>query len=220
MRHHLIALAFALALPMSAIAADNDIDKVNGSVHVDAGQHAGNVSTVNGPVRVGDNAVVAKASTVNGSVELGDHAQASNVDTVNGGISLGQGSRVTGAVGTTNGGIRLAKGADVGGKAGTVSGSISLDAAHVGGGLSTTNGDILVGANSHVEGGILVDKPGGWFNWSSNDRLPHVVIGPHAVVQGTLEFRREVELRVSDTAQIGPVKGATPVKFSGDAPTQ
>ena len=45
-----------------------------------------------------------------------------------------------------------------------------------------------------------------------------VVIGPHAVVQGTLEFRREVELKVSDSAQIGPVKGATVEKFSGATP--
>ena len=49
-------------------------------------------------------------------------------------------------------------------------------------------------------------------------RPPHVVIGPHAVVQGTLEFRREVVLEVSDSAQIGPVKGATPITFHGDTP--
>jgi hypothetical protein len=220
MRRNLLTLALALALPLTALAADNDIDKVNGSVHVDSGQHAGNVSTVNGAVHIGDNAVVQKASTVNGSVDLGDHAQATAVDTVNGGITLGAGGRVTGAIDATNGGIRLGKQADVGGKVGNVNGSINLDGAHVGGGLQTVSGDIIVGANSRVEGGILVDKPGGWFNWSSNSRLPHVVIGPHAVVQGTLEFRRDVVLQVSDTAQIGAVKGATPVKFSGDAPTE
>jgi hypothetical protein len=58
MRRHLLALALALSLPVVAQASDNDIDKVNGTVHVDAGQHAGNVSTVNGAVRVADNAVV------------------------------------------------------------------------------------------------------------------------------------------------------------------
>lgn len=218
MRRHLFALAIALTLPLTAWAADNDIDKVNGTARVEAGEHAGNVSTVNGSVRIGDNAVVQKASTVNGAVELGDHAQATAADTVNGAITLGQGARVSGAVSTTNGAIHLQKAADVGGKAGTVNGGINLDAAHVGGGISTVGGDITVGANSRVEGGILVDKPGGWFNFG-NSRLPHVVIGPHAVVQGTLEFRREVVLQVSDSAQIGPVKGATPVKFSGDMPS-
>lgn len=219
MRRHLLVLALALTLPVMAHAADDDIDKVNGTVHVDAGQHAGNVSTVNGAVRVGDNAVVQKASTVNGAVELGDHVQAAAVDTVNGGVTIGTSARIAGAVSTTNGGVHLGKGTDVAGKVGTVNGSINLDSAHVGGGLKTTSGDIIVGANSRVEGGILMDKPGGWFNWNSNNRLPHVVIGPHAVVQGTLEFRRDVVLQVSDSAQIGPVKGATPVKFSGDQPT-
>jgi len=219
MRRHLLAIALALTLPAVALA-DNDIDKVNGTVHVDAGQHAGNVSTVNGAVRISDNAVVQKASTVNGSVELGDRAQASSIETVNGGVTVGSSGRIAGAVDTTNGSIRLGKGTEVNGKVGNVNGSINLDAAHVGGGLQTTNGDVIVGANSHVEGGILVDKPGGWFNFNSNSRLPHVVIGPHAVVQGTLEFRRDVVLQVSDSAQIGPVKGATPVKFSGEQPTE
>jgi hypothetical protein len=218
MRLHRLAFAFALILPLAAQA--DDLSKVNGSVHLDAGQHAGKVSTVNGAIHIGDNAVAEKASTVNGSVDMGDHAQVGAIDTTNGGVTVGQGGRVTGGIDTTNGTIRLSKGADVGGKAGNVNGSIFMDAAHVGGGLRTTNGDINVGANSRVEGGILVDKPGGWFNWNSNSRLPHVVIGPHAVVQGTLEFRREVVLQVSDSAQIGPVKGATPVKFSGDAPAE
>ncbi|NMW25279.1 hypothetical protein HFP05_13220, partial [Rhodanobacter denitrificans] len=71
---------------------------------------------------------------------------------------------------------------------------------------------------SRVEGGILVDKPNnGWLHWGS-DRKPVIVIGPHAAVQGTLEFRREVVLKVSDSAQIGPVKGAAVERFHGDAP--
>ncbi|WP_199099233.1 hypothetical protein [Dyella sp. ASV21] len=220
MRRTLIALAFALALPVAAHAWDNDVSKVNGTVRVDSGQQAGNVSTVNGAVHIGDNATVQKASTVNGSVDIGDKSQASLIDTVNGSVTLGANSRVTSTIGTTNGGVRLGDHAEVAGKVSTVNGTISLAAAHVGDGIRTVNGDINVGANSHVEGGILVDKPGGWFNWNSNSRLPHIVIGPHAVVQGTLEFRREVVLQVSDTAQIGPVKGATPVKFSGDAPKE
>ncbi|WP_266169185.1 hypothetical protein [Dyella subtropica] len=209
-------LALALVLPLAALARDNDIDKINGAVRVENGQQAGNVSTVNGAVHIGDNATVHKASTVNGSVELGEKSQAIEISTVNGSTTLGAGSRVSGEVGTTNGAIRLGKGAEVNGKASTVNGSISLDAAHVGKGIETVSGSINVGANSRVEGGILVEKPGGWFH--NNSRPPHVVIGPHAVVQGTLEFRREVVLQVSDSAQIGPVKGATPVKFSGEAP--
>jgi predicted acyltransferase (DUF342 family) len=217
-RHHLaFALALAFCLPLAAMASDGDIDKVNGTARVEAGQHAGDVSTVNGAVRIGDNAVVREASTVNGSVELGSHVQAQSLDTVNGSVTVGGDSRVRDTIETVNGTIRLDRNADVGGRVSNVNGAIMLDAAHVAGGLGTVGGDITVGTGSRVEGGILVDKPGGWFHFGDS-RPPHVVIGPHAVVQGTLEFRREVVLEVSDSAQIGPVKGATPVKFSGEQP--
>jgi predicted acyltransferase (DUF342 family) len=212
----LILAAVTLALPPLAAAQNDDIDKINGSVPVEAGQKVGDVSTVNGPVRIADGASLRKASTVNGSVELGDKTQASEVSSVNGSITLGGTSHVSGEVTAVNGALHLAPGADVGGKLGNVNGAIVLDAAHVAGGIDTVGGDVTVGANSRVEGGILVDKPSGWFNW--NSRVPVIVIGPHAVVQGTLEFRRDVVLKVSDSAQIGPVKGATPVKFSGAMP--
>ena len=42
--------------------------------------------------------------------------------------------------------------------------------------------------------------------------------GPGAVVDGVLEFEHEVKLYVSESATIGEVKGATPVRFSGDKP--
>lgn len=214
----LAALALSLGLPPLAAAQDHDIDKVNGSVQVAAGQQAGDVSTVNGAVHVGDGASVHEASTVNGEVELGDKAQATELGTVNGAISLGSASRVSGKVNAVNGSIHLARGADIGGRLENVNGAIVLDGAHVAGGIGTVAGDITVGADSRVEGGILVDKPNnGWFHWGS-DRKPVIVIGPHAVVQGTLEFRREVVLKVSDSAQIGPVKGATVEKFSGAMP--
>jgi DUF4097 and DUF4098 domain-containing protein YvlB len=214
----LFLCTFALVLPSIAAARDGDIDKINGAVRVDAGQHAGDVSSVNGAVYVGDGATVGEASTVNGAVELGDRAQAKSLETVNGSITLGAASQVSGEVSAVNGSIRLARGAEVGGKLGNVNGAITLDEAHVAGGIETVSGDITVGADSRVEGGILVEKPNrGWFHWGA-ERKPVIVIGPHAVVQGTLQFKRDVELKVSDSAQIGPVKGATPVKFSGATP--
>ena len=66
-----ILAAVAFGLPPLAVA-QNDIDKINGSVQVDAGQKVGDVSTVNGAVRIADGASLRKASTVNGSVDLGD----------------------------------------------------------------------------------------------------------------------------------------------------
>jgi DUF4097 and DUF4098 domain-containing protein YvlB len=214
MRHLLIALV--LALPLAAVASDNDVDKINGDIRIDAGQTAGELSTVNGDISLADGASARKADTVNGGITLGQRATIGSLNTVNGGIELREDAKVNGEIEAVNGHIELAKGADVSGQVSNVNGRIELDAAHVGGGVETVDGDIDIGANSRVEGGILVDKPnGGWFH---HNRTPHIVIGPHAVVQGTLEFRHEVVLQVSDSAQIGPVKGATPVKFSGAKP--
>jgi DUF4097 and DUF4098 domain-containing protein YvlB len=189
---------------------------VNGSVQVPAGEHSGAVGTVNGSIRVGDSAVVAGASTVNGGISLGAHASAESVDTVNGSITLGDGARVTDDVATVNGSLRLRSGADVGGRLRNVNGEIDLTAAHVGGGLRTVNGDIDILGDSRVEGGILVQKPGGWFHFES--RKPRIVIGPGAVVQGDLRFERAVDLYVSDRATVGPITGATAVRFSGEKP--
>jgi hypothetical protein len=210
----LVVLTLALLLPLAAAA--QDISKVNGTAEVDAGQHAGRVDTVNGSVRIGDGAVVESASTVNGSIELGANAQAGSLHTVNGHLALHEGSRVSGDVSTTNGGITLETHADVSGSAKSVNGAITLDHAHVGGGIETASGSIMLGEGSHVENGIIVDEQHGW-NWSNH--VQHIVIGPHAVVTGTLDFRREVRLDVSDSAQIGPVKGATVNTFHGAAPS-
>lgn len=184
----------------AAIASDEDYDKVNGSIQVAAGRKVDqNVSTVNGSITIGEGASVKDADTVNGSITLGQHATATKLSAVNGRLTLDSGANVTGAVGNVNGDIRLS-------------------GAHVAGGIRTINGDIDIGANSRVEGGILVEKPSmSWFSWKG--KPPRVVIGPGAVVQGTLKFEREVHLYVSDRATIGPVEGAMVVKFSGETPS-
>ena len=112
--------------------------------------------------------------------------------------------------------MNMHAGADVGGKLENVNGHIVLNAAHVAGGLRTVGGDIDISGASHVEGGIHVEKSNSWFNIET--RKPRIVIGPGAVVQGELRFDREVQLYVSDQATVGPISGATAVKFSGEHP--
>ncbi len=214
--HALLLVGLVFGVSALAPAQTADISKVNGSVQVTAGQSAGAISTVNGSIHVNDGAHVRDVSAVNGSIELSGHSTADELSTVNGSITLGADSRIKGTATSVNGRIRLAPGAGIDGKLSNVNGSITLDRAHIGGGIETVNGDITVGANSRVEGGIIVNKPTGWFHW--NGTPPVIIIGPHAVVQGTLEFRREVVLKVSDSAQIGQVKGATVVKYSGATP--
>lgn len=214
MRFMTPALALVLAMPLAAPA--QDISKINGSVSVDAGQHAGDVHSVNGSITIGDGAIVGDAGAVNGAIHLGPHAQANSLHTVNGGEALEQGAQVRGAVRSTNGGISLDPHTDVMGSVSNVNGTIRLDHAHIGGDIETTSGDIIVGEGSQVDGGIIVNEQHGW---SVFDRPPHVVIGPHAVVRGTLDFHREIVLQVSDSAQIGQVKGATPIRFHGAQPS-
>ena len=211
-----LAAALSLVFASAAFARGIDVDKVNGSIHIENGQQAGELSTDNGSIRVDSGGSAEKVSTVNGGIELGDNVAVDSVGTVNGGIELGQGARVARTIEAVNGHIQLAHGADVAGKASNVNGRIQLDAAHVGGGIETVSGDVEIGANSRVEGGLLVEKPHG-FSWGKS-KNPRIVIGPHAVVDGTLEFRRDVDLYVSDTAKVGTITGATASKFTGDHP--
>jgi len=217
-----LALLLGLTLTSAAYARrdandDLDIDKVNGSIHVPDNATAGKLSTVNGGIRIGANAHVRSAETVNGGIDVESGSTVDSLETVNGGLHLGENVKVAKTVETVNGSITLGPGADVAGHASNVNGGIKLDAAHVGGGLETVSGDITVGANSRVDGGVLVNEDHSWFRMGSS-RKPRVVIGPHATVAGNLTFKRDVDLYVSDSATIGPVEGATPTKFSGEQP--
>lgn len=210
-------LTILLSLPCAGLA-ESDIEKVNGSIEIAAGQRAGDLSTVNGAIRIYDGATVGEAETVNGSIALGARGAAESLETVNGGIRLETEARVSEDVHTVNGSVTLARSADVQGGVRTVNGDIHLDAAHVAGGIRTQEGDIEVGAGSRVEDGIRVEKNTGGFSISLWKSTPRIVIGPGAVVQGALEFEREVQLYVSDTATIGEVKGAKAQRFSGSEP--
>ncbi|MGN6312326.1 MAG: hypothetical protein ACTHMO_01030 [Rhodanobacteraceae bacterium] len=218
----LFVLLPLLAFTTACVAGDDNdsgMDKVNGSIQVEAGRAPQDASTVNGSIRLADNAKVEDASTVNGSITLGDHASAKSADTVNGSIKLGEGAQVAKGIESVNGALTLATGAEVAGHLSNVNGHISVDGAHVGGGIETVDGDIDITGNARVDGGILVHKPdsGGWFHFGS-DRVPVVTIGPGATVNGTLKFEREVKLYVSDKAHVGQIIGATPVKFTGAEP--
>jgi DUF4097 and DUF4098 domain-containing protein YvlB len=211
------SIAFGLLSVSGCVEGGNGLDKVNGSVSVAAGQHVGNASTVNGGIDIDHDAVVAGAETVNGGIDLGPHAHANSLETVNGGIQIRDGAEVVHGASSVNGTLELASGSHVGGKLGNVNGEISLDHAIVGGGIETTNGDVTIGAGSTVRGGLHVEKPGTSF-WSHDQRKPKIVIGPDAVVDGPLQFDREVDLFVAPSAKIGPVTGAKAQPYTGQTP--
>jgi hypothetical protein len=192
-----------------ALGSTADLSKVNSSITVAPGQEAGDVSTVNGSIEVGDDARVRDVDTVNGSIRIGQRAHAQEVDTVNGGITVGEDAVIGADVGTVNGKLAVRRGASVAGGLETVNGALRVEGATVRGGLETVNGDIFVGAGSRVEGGIVVDKPGGW-NWRKHEHVPRVTIEAGAEVKGPLRFEREVELKVEEGAVIGPIEGVAP----------
>jgi hypothetical protein len=69
-----------------------------------------------------------------------------------------------------------------------------------------------------VQGGILVEKPHG-ISWGK-PRVPRIIIGPNAVVNGELRFEREVELYVHTSAKIGSVSGATAKSYTDRIPAR
>jgi hypothetical protein len=237
--HHALACAvtcaLAIALPASlAFAGDKDIDKVmgsitahsgesygelntvNGSIRVENGAKAKNIATVNGGVHLESGAQVGDAETVNGGIHADDNVQAGSLETVNGGIRLGKKNRAH-HVETVNGSVFADRGSSIETHIETVNGAIGVVDTDLGGGIATVNGDITVGVDSHVRGGITVEKPNS--NWTPVNvgakRKPRIIIAQGAVVDGPLVFKREVNLYVHSTAKIGAVTGATAVRYDG-----
>ncbi|GAB3730665.1 hypothetical protein GCM10028862_10190 [Luteimonas pelagia] len=210
-----LALAAALLVAATPAFAQTDVDKVNGSIEAAAGQAYGSLTTVNGSIRIEAGATVQDAETVNGSIRIADDASVGSAETVNGGIRLGENVTVRGDLTTVNGGIFVGGHGRVGDDIETVNGAIGLVRTELAGAIATVNGDITVGVGSHVRGGITVEKPSN--NWLpitiGKQRIPRVVIGPDARVDGPLRFEREVKLYVHTSARIGQVTGATPVAY-------
>jgi DUF4097 and DUF4098 domain-containing protein YvlB len=224
-RIHLLAatVVLALAVPLAHAANTNgSIDKVNGSITASAGQTYGSLTTVNGGIHVEDGATTGNAETVNGGIHVGNNVHTGSLETVNGGIHLGQNVQA-GNVTTVNGGVFADHGDTLSKDIETVNGAIGLVHTDLAGDIRTVNGDITVGVNSHVHGGIHVEKNNkhGFNIHFGTQKPPRIVIGPNATVDGPLVFEREVVLYVHDSAKIGAVTGATVRHFSGDhAPTE
>jgi hypothetical protein len=222
-------LLFTVLLAATGVAVAHDhaddrgrsIDKVNGGITAEAGRTYGDLSTVNGGIDLERGARVEDVETVNGGIEASDDVAARSVSTVNGGIRFGQRARIDGGVETVNGGIFIDRGGNVRRDVSTVNGGIGLVDTDLGGGIETVNGDITVGIGSHVKGGIRVEKPTGNWNFRmGKPKVPRIVIGPDAVVEGDLVFEREVKLFVHQSARIGNVSGAAARRYSTATPPQ
>jgi DUF4097 and DUF4098 domain-containing protein YvlB len=220
-----------------------NVSSTNGSIEIGAGASVADVHSVNGGISLADGANAAAAKTVNGGIHLQRDVRLSGgVTTVNGAITLGPRTDVAGSVSSVNGAVQLTaaraqsvttvngavileSAANISGRVSTVNGAVGVAGSHVGGGIETVEHGMNIGANSRVEGGILVRKRErraletwlrAWF--PEHYPPPRIVIGPGAVVSGTLRFQCPVTLYVSDRAHIGSVEGATAIVFSGEQP--
>jgi hypothetical protein len=224
-------LALLLAVPAYGsgnksinIAAGEDSDgasTVNGSISVGSGATVtGTLETVNGTIRIDRDARISDAETVNGAIRVADKVQSKNLATVNGSIRVGAGVTVDGSVEAVNGSIAVGEGSSVASDVGNVNGEIELTGTQVGGDISTVNGDVELAGGAVVRGDVIVRKPGGW-NWRQQ-RKPRIVIGPGSRVEGTMRLEREVELYISESADVGGVEGEMTlddaVRFSGKRP--
>lgn len=226
-------VALALVGTANGLTLNKDIDigdgqeaggqsSVNGSISIGAGAIIkGSVETVNGTIRIDENAMLEDAETVNGSIRIASGVKVEDVGSVNGSIRLSENVVVDGEISVVNGKITLDKGTTVARDVSNVNGEISLTGADIAGDLSTVNGDVTLNEGSTLRGDLIIEKPGGW-GWNNNKRKPRVVIGPGSRVLGRIDLEREVDLYISDTAEVGSVTGVMgmedAVRFSGSRP--
>jgi len=210
----------SLFLSTAVGAQDENRYLFNGehSIRIAPDVEAGTLRTTHASIRMGERSRVRDVKTIDGEVVLAKGSRANSVRSLDGAVRLEEGVKIVHGVATAGGAIVLDDHVDVAGPVSTADGEIRLQNAHVGGGIVTRRGNIHVGGGSRVENGIRVKRA---FCLCINGGLltnPRVVIGPGAVVQGTLLFERKVTLYVSDTATIGDVVGGTAVRFSGVSP--
>ena len=196
---------------------------VNGSITVGSGATVtGALETVNGAIRVDKNAVIEDAETVNGSIKIASGVKAENIEGVNGSIRIGKNVTIKGKVSVVNGRIGVDSGSTISDDVSNVNGEIRITGAEIAGDLSTVNGDVSLNEGANLHGNLMIEKPGG-INWGKgNSRKPRIVIGPGSRVGGRIIAEREIELYISNTAEVGGVSGVMSmdqaVRFSGKRP--
>ena len=205
------------------IAADEEsggATSVNGSISV--GRNAvvtGGLRTVNGSIRVDDGAEIENAKTVNGRLRMGDGVHADNLSTVNGSVTIGEMAAISADISAVNGSITVEPKAVVAGEVSNVNGRISLTGTEIGGDVTTVTGDVRID-QSVLKSDLVIEEPSSW-NKASN-RKPRIVVGPGSRIEGAIVVEYEVELFISDEAEVTEVRGVMTLddaqRFSGDVP--
>lgn len=196
------------------------------SMHIDrptsiaAGTSPRSIYSVDGEVQVQSHARAKKVHSVDGDVTLGAFARARAIDTVDGRVQLGRQAVCEHDIADVDGDIVLGRLARVGGDVRTYDGSLLADDANVDGGIRTVSGRIELRGNTHVHGGITLDKPkpSNGSDSAAAKRLPVIVIGPGVTVDGPIIAHHGGILRVSHQAWVGPIRGLETQWFDGPLP--
>jgi len=182
-----------------------DVDSVFGGIEIDSGSTVRDVSSVNGGIDIESGATARNVETVNGGIVLGNNVTIVSAETVNGGINAGNDLSVTKGLETVNGGIYVAQGGNVGGNIETINGDIELIQVIVEKNLKTINGDITLAESSVVKGDLVIEKSGGWFSSVTGDKIT-ISIDKSSAVLGTIHLYKEVNLKISEGAEIGQIE--------------
>ncbi|MFK8013568.1 MAG: hypothetical protein AB8B80_16135 [Marinicellaceae bacterium] len=194
---------------------NKDYDTVNGSIKVGYNANVGDLSTVNGSVKVASGSKIGSAETVNGSIVFEDEVSAESAETVNGSIKLGSSCLIVDDVETVNGSITANSKCNIGGNFQTVNGKLLATDTEIQGNVETVNGKVYLLDGTIVHDDIIIKKSKGFFN--KNKKKPVVVIGQYVIVKGDLEFGREVDLYIHETADVEEdIENAKIIRFSGD----
>ena len=200
------------------LTRSHNIDAINRSVRVEAGREVGNIDLINGSIELGDDSSAGALDSINGSIRLGERVTVRNIDATNGRIRAGAQLTVRGSVDATTGSVWLGAGGNIQGDLDALNGSMELHSTRIGGAIKSVNSSLDTGPNSSIVGGIRYRKADGWFNNIGNSKPPRVVIGPGSKVVGPMQFEREVELWVHESASIGELVGAEARRYAGERP--
>jgi DUF4097 and DUF4098 domain-containing protein YvlB len=207
-----VLLAMILGSYLFAESADasspENVSRINASVDIDTGRVVGDVSTINGRVQINRDATAGSVDTINGSIHIESGARIASAETVNGAIRLGRDVQVASGLETVNGGVHTDPGCLVSVNIKTVNGKIELRDTRVGGNLRTANGDIELRDGSVVAGDVIIRGKRSWldrFLTIGNHRQSALEVDASSAILGDIHLYREVELRISDDAQVGDI---------------
>jgi carbonic anhydrase/acetyltransferase-like protein (isoleucine patch superfamily) len=167
--------------------------------------------SVAGSVQIGSEAVVARAKTVAGNIEIDDGATTRSISSVAGDIFIGKNVTIDGAVSTVAGDIRIGAGTRISGKVTSIAGDMDLDGCRIEDRVRITKGSLHTSGTTALPGGILVRHAR---STDDDDNSPTIDIGSGAdIARIEVEPDTPVDLRISRSAHIGPITGATPTYY-------